>query len=98
MTKNTKIGLGIVAACGVAGWLLYRRGKKLQAVTGTASPTGPESVTDTIVKGAQSVGNQLAGVGTVTTRDPITSEPIIGNYESPPTFAQRAVSGLYTTK
>jgi hypothetical protein len=101
MKRGTMIGLGIgiVAACGVGAVLLYRRGKRVEAAQGTTQTTSgtpaPTTIVDTITRGLKALGDDIG----VTSHYEIDSagQPIIGHYESSPTFAQRAVSGLYTT-
>lgn len=96
MKTTTIIGIGIVATGGVLGFLYYR-GKRVQAAQGTTQTTSgqpaPSSVVDTIAGGLKALGDSL---GMASTTLDAFGQPIIGHYESPTTFAQRAVSGQYT--
>lgn len=96
--KGTIIGVGVVAACGVAAVLIFRRGKRVQAASGatqttSGAPAPASSVVDTFTRGLKALGADL-GVSETYNLDS-AGQPIVGHYESPSTFAQRAVSGLY---
>lgn len=97
MKRSTMIGLGIVGACGVGAVLLYRRGKRVQAAQGTTQTTSgtpvDTSIIDTMTQGLKALGDNLG----LTSHYEFDSagQPIIGHYESSPTFAQRAVSGQF---
>lgn len=99
--KGTMIGVGVVAACGLAAVLVYHRGKRMQAASGATqttsgapAPATPTSIVDTFTRGLKATGNDL---GVTDYNFDSAGQPIVGRYESPSTFAQRAASGLYGT-